>query len=89
MSPSSDRPGPHGGRQAAALAPHVGKWVALASDDPTEVLVAAETPQEVVQWLSLHRERTSYGMFRVPENPDVNGGFAPDAPSARVETEIA
>src|SRR5437762_10611891 len=41
---------PHGGRQAAALAPYMGKWVALGG--PLEVLVAAETPQEVVAWLA-------------------------------------
>ena len=36
-----NRDGPHGGRQAAALAPYAGKWVALAS--PYDVLLAAET----------------------------------------------
>src|SRR5947209_4100759 len=56
--------GPYGGRQAAALAPFVGKWVALAG--PTEVLVAAETPQEVLAWLARHEQRASYGMLRVP-----------------------
>ena len=62
------RAGPHGGRQAAALAPHVGKWVALSS--PTEVLVAADSPQEVLSWLSLHGVRATYGMFRVPASAD-------------------
>ena len=55
---------PYGGRQAAALAPYRGKWVALG--EPTEVLVAAETPQEVMAWLAEHRPRPLYGMFRVP-----------------------
>jgi hypothetical protein len=58
--------GPHGGRQAAALAPFVGKWVALAT--PTEVLVAADTPQEVLAWLARHERRAAYGMFRVPSS---------------------
>ena len=56
---------PHGGRQAAALAPHIGKWVAL--DSPTHVLVAADRPEDVVAWLRRHGKRASYGMFRVPE----------------------
>jgi hypothetical protein len=55
---------PHRGRQAAALAPYAGHWVALRT--PTEVLVAADTPQEVLAWLAQHRRRAEYGMFRVP-----------------------
>ena len=66
--------GPHGGRQAAALAPHAGKWVALAG--PTDVLVAADTPQEVIAWLTRHEWRAS-GMFRVPENRAEAEGAAP------------
>jgi hypothetical protein len=58
---------PYGGRQAEALAPYVGKWVALG--EPTEVLVAADTPQEVLAWLSKHGRRTS-GMFRVPASAE-------------------
>ena len=56
--------GPHRGRQARALAPYAGKWVALGS--PTEVLVAADTPQEILAWLTRHERRADYGMFRVP-----------------------
>lgn len=67
--------GPHGGRQAAALAPHAGKWVALAG--PTEVLVAASTPQEVLAWLARHERRAPYGMFRVPESLRDAEGAAP------------
>ncbi len=67
--------GPHGGRQAAALAPFVGKWVALAS--PTEVLVAADTPQEVLAWLARHERRAAYGMFRVPRSVHEAEGLAP------------
>jgi len=67
--------GPRGGSQAAALAPFVGKWVALAS--PTDVLVAAATPQEVLAWLARHERRAEYGMFRVPASPDEAEGLAP------------
>jgi hypothetical protein len=67
--------GPHGGRQAAVLERHAGQWVALAS--PTEVLVAASTPQEVLAWLSRHERRAPYGMFRVPESQHRAGGAAP------------
>jgi hypothetical protein len=38
--------------------------VALAG--PTEVLVAADTPQEVLEWLARHG-RKAWGMLRVPE----------------------
>ena len=58
---------PYGGRQAEALAPYVGKWVALG--EPTEVLVAADTPQEVLAWLAKHGRRTS-GVFRVPASAE-------------------
>lgn len=66
--------GPQHGRQAAALKPHVGKWVALAG--PTEVLVAAERPQDVLAWLSRHGVQAS-GMFRVPTEAAEAGGVAP------------
>jgi hypothetical protein len=69
------RTGPHQGRQAAALAPHVGKWVALAG--PTEVLVAADTPQEVLAWLAKHERRAPFGMFRVPTSVREAEGAAP------------
>lgn len=67
--------GPHGGRQAAALGAFAGKWVALAG--PTEVLVAAETPQEVLAWLARHERRAPYGMFRVPSSSGEAEGLAP------------
>jgi len=67
--------GPHGGRQAEALNPFVGRWVALAG--PAEVLVAAETPQEVVAWLSRHNRQATFGMFRVPETSRDAEGLAP------------
>jgi hypothetical protein len=67
--------GPLGGAQAAALAPYIGKWVALES--PTRVLVAADTPQEVLGWLAQHDRRASYGMFRVPSTTGAAEGTAP------------
>jgi hypothetical protein len=63
------------GMQAAALAPFVGKWVALAG--PTEVLVAADTPQEVLAWLARHEKRAPYGMFRVPSSVAEAEGASP------------
>jgi hypothetical protein len=71
--PSVD--GPRSGSQAAALARYTGKWVALAS--PTDVLVAADTPQEVLAWLARHERRAEYGMFRVPSSTDEVEGLAP------------
>jgi len=62
------REGPYGGRQAAMLEPYMGKWVALAG--PLEVLVAADTPQEVLAWLARHKRR-AWGMLRVPLPTDV------------------
>jgi hypothetical protein len=66
---------PCGGKQAEALRPYVGQWVALAG--PTEVLVAADTPQEVLVWLVRHERRASYGMFRVPASAAEAKGAAP------------
>jgi hypothetical protein len=66
---------PRGSRQAEALRPHIGKWVALAG--PTEVLVAADSPQEVLAWLARHERRAPYGMFRVPASPAEAEGAAP------------
>jgi hypothetical protein len=67
---------PYGGRQAEALRPHIGKWVALAG--PTEVLVAADSPQEVLGWLAQHERRAPYGMFRVPASETEAAGVAPE-----------
>ena len=67
--------GPHGGRQAQALAPFVGKWVALGA--PTDVLVAADSPEDVVAWLARHERRAVYGMFRVPASVAEGEGAAP------------
>jgi len=61
--------------QAEALRPYVGQWVALSG--PTEVLVAADTPQEVLSWLARHERRAPYGMFRVPASAAEAEGAAP------------
>ena len=61
--------------QAEALRPYVGQWVALS--DPTHVLVAADTPQEVLAWLARHERHASYGMFRVPASLAEAEGAAP------------
>jgi hypothetical protein len=61
--------------QAEALRPYVGQWVALSG--PTEVLVAADAPQEVLAWLARHERRAGYGMFKVPATISEAGGAAP------------
>lgn len=64
------RAGPHGGAEADALRPFVGKWVAQKG---IEVLVAAETPEEVLAWLERY-DQFADGMFRVPrESPEMEG----------------
>jgi hypothetical protein len=68
MGAESDAHEGPGGRQAEALRPYRGQWVALAA--PTDVLVAAETPQDVLAWLARHQRRAAYGMFRVPASLD-------------------
>jgi hypothetical protein len=62
-------------RQADALRPYLGQWVALAG--PTEVLVAADRPEEVLAWLARHERRATYGMFRVPASAVEAEGGAP------------
>jgi hypothetical protein len=63
------------GKQADALRPYIGQWVALAG--PTEVLVAADSPQEVLAWLARHERRAPYGMFRVPASLAEAEGVGP------------
>jgi hypothetical protein len=67
------RRGPHGGREADALRPYVGKWVAQRG---IEVVVAADTPEEVLAWLEQHNQYAD-GMFRVPADPAAVTGAAP------------
>ena len=70
-----DGAGRRAGGQAEALRPYLGKWVALAG--PTEVLVAADTPQEILAWLARHERRAPYGMFRIPVSSVEAEGAAP------------
>jgi hypothetical protein len=71
----TDRRLPHGGRQAEALRPYRGQWVALG--EPTEVLVAAPSLDEVHRWLVRHGRKAYGGVFRVPVDPYKSGGMAP------------
>lgn len=76
-SPSYADPPKHAGRQegveAGALRPYMGKWVAQKG---LEVLVAADTPQEVCEWLHRH-DVYADGMFRVPESTEGMAGAGP------------
>ncbi len=56
---------PHAGREAQALAPFRGEWVAQRG---LEVLVAADDPIRVVAWLQQHDVRGAT-VFRVPLGP--------------------
>lgn len=67
--------GPYGGRQAAMLDRYRGMWVALAG--PLDVLVAANTPQEILAWLAKHDKRATFGMFRVPDSRAEAEGASP------------
>lgn len=67
------RPGPHGGREADLLRPFAGQWVAQRG---LEILVAADTPHEVLAWLERHN-RQADAMFRVPRDELEAGGVAP------------
>lgn len=68
-----ERPGPHRGREADALRPFAGRWVAQKGID---VLVAADTPQSVLQWLERHNQQAD-AMFRVPADEAEVTGAAP------------
>jgi hypothetical protein len=50
-----------------------GEWVAIKNDD---VLHAAHTPRELVEWLSRHGQKADT-MFRVPEGELAATGLAP------------
>lgn len=62
--------GPHGGAEAAILAPFRGRWVA---QDGLEVLFDADSPAAVVRWL--RRYRRSARVWRVPASPLEAGSF--------------
>lgn len=63
--------------ESSRLAEHlqtlVGQWVATKDDD---VLHAADTPDELVGWLTRHGQRAD-SMFRVPEDERAASGLAP------------
>lgn len=71
--PVPERPGPHRGREANALRPFAGRWVAQKGLD---VLVAADTPEAVLQWLERHNQQAD-AMFRVPRDEAEAMGIAP------------
>ncbi len=73
IEPADDRGGPHGGREAGALAPYIGQWVAQRG---LEVLIADPDPTAVVRWLRQHNLAAD-AVFRVP-------GDAAEAGSATV-----
>ena len=70
---SPDRPGPHRGREADLLRPFAGSWVAQRG---LEVMVAANTPQAVLQWLERNNQQAD-AMFRVPRDETEATGVAP------------
>jgi len=65
--------GPHGGREAELLRPFAGHWIAQRG---LEVLVAADTPQEVLSWLERHNQQAD-AMFLVPRATWQTEGEAP------------
>lgn len=73
----SEPPAREGGAKAnplvEALRPFIGKWVAVSGD---EVLVAADTPKEVVGWLTRHG-LVADSMFGVPRSDADIFGAAP------------
>jgi hypothetical protein len=70
---SPDRPGPHGGREADLLRPFAGRWVAQRG---LEILVAADTPTIVLQWLERNNQQAD-AMFQVPRDETEVTGAAP------------
>jgi len=67
------RSGAPGQQSAEALRPFIGQWVAVHGD---EVLVAADSPKEIVSWLARHQQKAQ-SVFRVPESEQFIGGAAP------------
>jgi hypothetical protein len=68
------RPAPDGrSTQADLLRPHRGQWVAQRGE---EILVAADEPAAVLEWLERHDQRAD-AMFRVPRDEHEAAGLAP------------
>jgi hypothetical protein len=78
-TPPSDAPAQRGGPNSSpdslleTLHSLTGQWVAVADE---EVLVVADTPYEIVAWLSRHKRRAD-SVFRVPEDEVAASGIAP------------
>ena len=66
--------GPHGGAEAALLAPFRGRWVA---QDGLEVLFDADEPEAVLRWLRRHGR--SARVWRIPST-SLEAGSAMSAP---------
>jgi len=64
---------PSGATEAELLRPFMGQWVAQRGLD---VLVAATTPEAVVEWLERHNQQAD-AMFRVPTSEADASGIAP------------
>jgi hypothetical protein len=58
---------------AEAMRPFIGMWVAVRDN---EVLVAADSPKEVVSWLARHQQKAQ-SLFRVPESEQAISGASP------------
>lgn len=58
---------------ADTLRPFIGQWVAVRED---EVLVAADSPADVVSWLARHQQKAQ-SVFRVPASERFIIGAAP------------
>jgi hypothetical protein len=63
----------HPGSEAESLRPFIGRWVATRGPD---VLVAADTPTQVVAWLNTYGQRAD-SMFRVAADEASVSGAAP------------
>ncbi|MDQ3150514.1 MAG: hypothetical protein M3R63_01915 [Actinomycetota bacterium] len=61
---------PHGGAEAAALEPHLGRWIAQAGH---EVLYDADSPYDVVRWLRQNGLRAR--VWKIPATPDEAGSM--------------
>jgi hypothetical protein len=73
-SPGARVSAPEAGESLADhLRARVGRWVAIKGDD---VLYDAETPQELVRWLTEHGQKADT-VFRVPEDEVAATGLAP------------
>jgi hypothetical protein len=71
--PADARNAPPPRSLAEALRPFIGQWVAIRGN---EVLVAADSPREVVSWLARHQQKAQ-SIFRVPGSGQAISGAAP------------